>query len=79
MDEDKDEQVSFSDYFEWTRGERYSWMTEDEVREQLFEVYDTDSDQILSWAEGLEAFYLESSRKQQFYEAWEDINPNWEH
>jgi hypothetical protein len=45
MDTDHDEIVSFEDMWNWTRDAdygRYSWMTEDEVKNYMFDVYDTD-------------------------------------
>jgi hypothetical protein len=82
MDHDKDEKVSFEDFYAWTRHgeyEKYSWMTEDEAKLYMFDVYDTDNDGEVTFAEGKAGYELEESRKNPFWSVWNHINSsyNW--
>ena len=81
MDTDKDEAVTFDEFYaklsEIDYG-KYAWMTEDEAHLYMFDVYNTDADDTLTFAEAKAGYELENERKIPVSAIWSHVNPNWD-
>ena len=80
MDTDKDESVTFDEFYaqlsEIEYG-KYAWMTEEEARLYIFDVYNTDNDENLTFAEAKAGYEADAELKAPADQIWYHVNPNW--
>ena len=82
MDTDKDESLTFDDFYsrlsEIEYG-KYAWMTEEEARLYIFDVYNSDNDEIVTFAEAKAGHEADEELKSPVWQIWYHINPsyNW--
>ena len=56
---------------------KYAWMTEEEAHLYMFDVYNTDNDEVVTFAEAKAGYDADEELKSAAYQIWYHVNPNW--
>ena len=80
IDTDKDESVTFDEFYAQlpeVEYEKYAWMTEEEAHLYWFDVWNTDNDEYLTFAEAKAGYDSDQTLKEPANTIWYHVNPNY--